>query len=86
MGNPINLHDMEKDLINKLNEVKGIMDNQRDLLAVSIRKDVVAVQLKDLLESYTDFYSLKSAIEEYIQNLYKDVQIVEKEDINEDNK
>lgn len=86
MENPFNLHDMEKNLIEKLNEVKIIMDNQRDELAVSIRKDVVAVQLKDMLMENTSFYSLKSALEDYIKDLYDNVQIVEEDKNNEDNK
>lgn len=86
MENPFNLHDMEKNLIEKLNEVKIIMDNQRDELAVSIRKDVVAVQLKDMLMENTSFYSLKNALEDYIKDLYDNVQIVEEDKNNEDNK
>lgn len=86
MENPFNLHDMEKNLIEKLNEVKIIMDNQRDELAVSIRKDVVAVQLKDMLMENTSFYSLKNALEDYIKDLYDNVQVVEEDKNNEDNK
>lgn len=86
MENPFNLHDMEKNLIEKLNEVKIIMDNQRDELAVSIRKDVVAVQLKDMLMENTSFYSLKNALEDYIKDLYDNVQIIEEDKNDEDNK
>lgn len=75
---------LEETLVNKLNEVKYIMDSQRDALAVSIRRDVVAVQLKDLLEENTSFYSLKSALEDYIKDLYSNVEVIEEEDANGD--
>jgi len=56
MENPFNIKELEKNLIEKLSEVKTIMDKQRDELAVSIRKDVVAVQLKDILTENSSFY------------------------------
>lgn len=70
---------LEETLVNKLNEVRDILDKQRDELAVSIRKDVVAVQLKDILDSHSSFYSLKAAIEEYIKDLYSNIEIIEEE-------
>lgn len=80
---PAELSKLEEMLVSKLNEVKDIMDSQRDTLAVSIRRDVVAVQLKDMLEENTSFYSLKSALEDYIKDLYSTVEIKE-EDANGD--
>lgn len=75
---------LEETLVKKLNDVKDIMDNQRDTLAVSVRKDVVAVQLKELLDEHSSFYSLKSALEDYIKDLYSSVQVIE-EDADENN-
>lgn len=86
MENPFNLQDMEKNLIERLNEVKVIMDSQRDELTVSIRKDVVAVQLKDILMDNTSFYSLKNALEDYIKDLYDNVQPIEEDKKDENNK
>lgn len=71
------LNRLEETLINKLNEVRDILDKQRDELAVSIRRDVVAITLKDMIESHTSFYSLKAAIEEYIKDLYSNIEIKE---------
>ncbi len=79
MENPFNIKELEKNLIEKLSEVKTIMDKQRDELAVSIRKDVVAVQLKDILTENSSFYSLKNALEDYIKDLYNNIQPVEED-------
>lgn len=79
------LHNLEKNLIGKLNEVRDIMDGQRRELEFSIRKDIVAVQLKDILDSNPSFPSLKSALEDYISNLYKVVTVKEekKDEVNQ---
>lgn len=45
---------------------------------VSIRKDIVASELKDILVSNSDGFQLRAALEEYIESLYK----VNKEDSN----
>ncbi len=79
------LNILEKNLIERLNEVKDIMDSQRDELLVSIRKDVVSVQLKDILDNNTDIYSLRNALEDYIKDLYSNIEIIEESEIDEDN-
>lgn len=71
------LNNLEKNLVTKLNEIRDIMDAQKNTLAVSIRKDVVAVQLKDILDEHTSFHSLKNALEEYIEYLYSNIEIKE---------
>lgn len=38
---------------------------------VSKRKDVVAVELKSILDKTDNYNDLKTAIQEYIENLYK---------------
>lgn len=76
---------LEKNLVERLNQVKDIMDGQRAELAVSIRKDVVAVQLKDILDSNTDIYSLKNALEDYIKDLYSNVEVIEESEVDENN-
>lgn len=79
------LNRLEKNLIERLNEVKDIMDGQRDELSVSIRKDVVAVQLKDILDNNVDIYSLRNALEEYIKDLYSNVEVIEESEVDENN-
>ena len=79
------LNILEKNLIERLNEVKDIMDSQRDELLVSIRKDVASVQLKDILDNNTDIYSLRNALEDYIKDLYSNVEIIEESEIDENN-
>lgn len=79
------LNRLEKNLIERLNEVKDIMDGQRDELSVSIRKDVVAVQLKDILDNNVDIYSLRNALEEYIKDLYSNVEVIKESEVDENN-
>ena len=38
---------------------------------MSKRKDVIAVELKTILDNNSDYYSLKTALTTYIDNLYK---------------
>lgn len=66
MNNEINLENM----VDKLNLVKTEFIKDKELLKVSIRKDVVAVELKAMLDTNTDFNSLKTAILQYIDALY----------------
>lgn len=75
-----NFDELTNKFVNDLTLVKEEFIKDKQELAVSIRKDVVAVQLKELLDSNTDYYNLKSALEMYIQNLYK----LNKEESNED--
>lgn len=66
-----NLKEQEQKLIDQLTIVKNaFIKNQQDL-KFSIRKDIVAAQLRDLLENNPNFYELKSALETYIDNLLK---------------
>lgn len=66
MNNEINLENM----VDKLNLVKTEFIKDKELLKVSIRKDVVAVELKSILDTNTDYSSLKVAINQYIDTLY----------------
>lgn len=75
-----NFDELTNKFVNDLTLVKEEFIKDKQELAVSIRKDVIAVQLKELLNSNTDYYNLKSALEMYIQNLYK----LNKEESNED--
>ena len=65
------LKEQEQKLIDQLTIIKNaFIKNQQDL-KFSIRKDIVAAQLRDLLENNPNFYELKSALEIYIDNLLK---------------
>lgn len=81
--NSAEISKLEEMLVSKLNEVKDIMNSQRDTLAVSIRRDVVAIQLKDIMTEHVSYYALKNALEEYIKDLYS---IVEEGNEDEGNK
>lgn len=71
MNNENNLQAQEDELIKQLNIVKQGFIKNNEQLKYSIRKDVIAAQLKDLLESNSTFYELKYAIENLIDDLLK---------------
>ena len=58
-------------LVQGLTIIKDEFIRNKEELKVSKRKDVVAVELKSILDSNSDFNSLKTAIQEYINDLYK---------------
>ena len=72
----LNLKNLENNLVDKLNALKVIMDEQNQNLAVSIRRDVVATELKVILQENDDA-TLRDAINSYIKDLY-DAIIIEK--------
>lgn len=57
-------------LVEKLNLVKADYVKTKQELAVSIRRDVVALELKNILNSHTDL-ELRKALNNYIENLFK---------------
>ena len=57
-------------LVEKLNLVKTDYVKTKQELAVSIRRDVVALALKNILNSHTDL-ELREALNNYIENLFK---------------
>lgn len=56
-------------VIEQLTAVKEDYIKNKEELALSIRRDVVRVELKALLQDNTDYISLKRALENYIDNL-----------------
>lgn len=64
-----NLKNQEQKLVENLLLVKEDYIKTKEVLAISIRKDVLLVELKDMLNMNTDFYSLKTALEDYIEKL-----------------
>lgn len=74
-----NITEQEKEIVNKLNLVKEEFIKNKQELKLSVRKDVIITELKDLLVNNSDFYSLKNGIEELISQL----EIWNKEDADE---
>lgn len=69
---------MENNMIEQANKIveqlKTVREDYVDCkkeLSVSIRRDVVAAELKDILLENVDYYGLKEAIDEYIKKLYR---------------
>lgn len=63
---------MEKEaayLIEQLNMVRQAFIKQKDTLAVSIRKDLVKADLKDILYNSNSYEELRNKLNEYIDNL-----------------
>lgn len=63
---------MEKEaayLIEQLNMVREAFIKQKDTLAVSIRKDLVKADLKDILYNSNNYEELKTKLNKYIDNL-----------------
>ena len=58
-------------IIEQLTSVKEEFIKDKEELAISIRRDIVKVELKTLLQDNTDYKSLKEALETYINNLIK---------------
>lgn len=56
--------------VEKLTMVKDDYIKSKQELAVSIRKDVVAVELKNILKTTSDL-DLRNAISKYVDDLFK---------------
>ena len=67
----MNPEELENQLVNSFKNFRQAYINMSNELKVSIRRDVVAVELKDILTNNPDNYSLRASLESYIQNLYK---------------
>lgn len=75
-----NLQEDGEKLIKGLSYVRDEFLRTRELLSISIRKDIVAVELKDIIANNKTYDSLKVKLEEYIESLYKDYNASKKED------
>lgn len=58
-------------LVHQLTVVRDEFVKNQELLRFSIRKDVVAAQLKDIIKNNKDYESLKQSIESLITDLLK---------------
>ena len=67
----VNIEEQAQKLIERLTVVKDEFIRNKDELLVSVRKDVVASELKDIISKNTDYQSLAQALEIYISNMYK---------------
>ena len=75
-----NIKEQAQDLVEKLLMLKDNYKNCMDTLAVSIRRDLVAVDLKAILKESNDYESLKQNIQQYIDEIYN----LEKKEENKD--
>ena len=66
------LKEQANKILEQLTLVRNEFIKNKDELAVSIRKDVVAVELKNLLAESKDYNSLKDNISAYITKLLED--------------
>lgn len=67
----VNIEEQAQKLIERLTVVKDEFIRNKDELLVSVRKDVVASELKDIMSKNTDYQSLTQSLEVYISNMYK---------------
>ena len=58
-------------LVHQLTVVRDQFIKNEELLRFSIRKDVIAAQLKDILKQNKDYESLKQSVESLIADLLK---------------
>ena len=58
-------------LVHQLTVVRDQFVKNEELLRFSIRKDAIAAQLKDIVQSNKDYDSLKESIESLISELLK---------------
>ena len=58
-------------MVDGLTVVKEEFFRMKDELKVSVRKDVVATELKSILQDSSDYGILKDKITDYITKLYK---------------
>lgn len=67
MSNSLDLNE----LVKQLEIVKTEFIKDKELLKISRRNDVIAVELKTILANNTTYDTLSSAIESYIDKLYE---------------
>lgn len=61
----LSVKEQARKIVEQLTVVKDEFIKNKDELAVSIRKDIVSTELKDILEHNKDYNSLYDAIKEY---------------------
>lgn len=64
-----NISQQTDEIVKKLSLVKDEFIRSKNELKVSIRRDIIITQLKDILVNNPDFPSLKNALEELIGEL-----------------
>ena len=79
------LMSQSKILIDKLLLVKQNYIDKEQELKVSVRRDVVSVQLKQILENSSDYESLKNNIQTYIDKLLNIQEDLNNEEIGQRN-
>ena len=64
-----NLKEQAQKMVDQLMLVKDEFIKTKDELVVSIRKDIVVAELRDMLDRHTDYNALSNALKIYIENL-----------------
>lgn len=64
-----NINKEAEDLVNKLTLIRNEFIKNKNELLVSVRKDVVCANLKDILQNSNNYEDLKNKLENYIQQL-----------------
>lgn len=63
------MDDINKTMIDMLSAVREEFIKNKEELKFSIRRDIVAVELRDIVTQNPDYYSLKEAIDQYCKKL-----------------
>ena len=73
--NPEQTNKQVEQILERLNLVKEEFIKDKNLLNISIRKDLVAIQLKDIIKNTNTREELVNQLNAYIQDLYKNLVI-----------
>lgn len=64
-----NLNQEAQEMVNKLTIIRDEFIKNKEELSVSVRKDIICANLKDLLKNNKDYDSLKLGLENFITEL-----------------
>lgn len=64
-----NINQEAQEMVNKLTIIRDEFIKNKEELSVSVRKDIICANLKDLLKNNRDYDSLKLGLENFITEL-----------------
>lgn len=64
-----NINQEAQEMVNKLTIIRDEFIKNKEELSVSVRKDIICANLKDLLKNNKDYDSLKLGLENFITEL-----------------
>lgn len=64
-----NINQEAQEMVNKLTIIRDEFIKNKEELSVSVRKDIICANLKDLLKNNRDYDSLKLGLENFIAEL-----------------